>query len=120
LREADRLKTPELAEQRREQAAAVVAPAIVLAPAVPKVAGQRIVTTWRAVIRSRGSVICAAAGMMHPDPAVIAAAESSAAGALLTVDEAAANRLAAATKGALYIPGIEFHQVTGIAQSARR
>jgi len=119
LREADKLRTPELAEARREQAAAVVAPAIVVAPAAPKVAGQSVRTMYRARVTSKGRLILAAAGVFDPSDAAIAAAEQSPAGAMLTADDSAANRLAAATKGAVRIPGIEFYAEQSIAQYVR-
>jgi len=105
-KEAARLKTPELREARLEQAAAVQAPAVILAPAVPKVAGQSIRKTWRAVLTDPHAAVKAIT--QWPDWA-----------AYIDVRQGELDRFAARTRGQVAVPGVEFREETGLSSRGR-
>ena len=103
-REAAKLKTPELREARLEQAAAVVAPAVVLAPATPKIEGQSIVKRWRAVVTDKKALALAILGGW-PDWE-----------AYIDVRVGELDRLAARTKGCIKnVPGLGWREESTIA-----
>lgn len=94
LKAAERLKTPELREQRIAEAEAIAAPAIELAPAVERSAGESTRTVWRAELTDMAALVAAAAG------------GNTVALSLLAFDDTAAQRLATATRGVVAVPGV--------------
>lgn len=92
-REASKLKTPELREQRMEKAAQVIAPMIQVATAVPVISGQQVRKTWKAVVVNVDLV---------PREYMV-------------VNEQALQAFARATKGAVKIPGVQFVEEIGFA-----
>lgn len=96
-KQAEKLKTPELKEQRLEQAQNIVAPIIEVQTAVPKVEGLSFRKTWKAELTDKIAFIKAAA----TDPNLMA---------LLAVDMSALNRIASATKGGVTYPGVRFYE----------
>ena len=94
-KEAAKLKTPELREARMEQAAAVIAPMVQVASAIPPVQGQSIRKTW-------------AARVVNVD---LVPRE------YMVVNEQALTAFAKATKGAVKLPGVEFYEVSNIASA---
>lgn len=101
-KQAEKLKTPELKEQRLEQAQNIVAPIIEVQTAVPKVEGISVRKTWKAELTDKAVFIKAAAN----DPNLMA---------LLTVDMSALNKIASATKGGVTYPGVRFYEETSMA-----
>jgi len=95
-REASKLKTESLREQRLEQAASIVAPVVEVATSTPNVGRQALRTRWVARLTDKAALIKAAAD------------GNQIAQALLVFDQSAANRQAVACKGAIKIPGVEF------------
>jgi len=96
-REASKLKTPELREQRMEQAASVIAPVVTVASVAPVVSGQSIRKTWTAKVVDVSLV---------PREWMV-------------VNEKALDSFAKATKGAVKVPGVEFVEVASLASSGR-
>lgn len=96
-KEAAKLKTPELKEQRLEQAAAIVAPVVSVASVTPVISGQSIRKTWTAKVVNSAIV---------PRE-------------WLSVNESALSAFAKATKGAVPVAGVEFVEVAGISSSSR-
>jgi len=96
-REAAKLKTPELREQRLEQAAAVIAPVVQVASVAPVVSGQSVRKTWTAKVVDVSQV---------PREWMV-------------VNEKALDSFAKATKGAVKVPGVEFVEVASLASSGR-
>jgi hypothetical protein len=96
-KEAAKLKTPELREARLEQAAAVVAPVVTVETQAPKVAGQSIRTTWKAVVI---------------DIAVLPRE-------WMTPNQQALDAFAKSTKGAVAVSGVKFVEVTSLASASR-
>lgn len=96
-REAAKLKTPELREQRLEQAAAVIAPVVQVASVAPVVSGQSVRKTWTAKV---------------VDAAIVPRE-------WMVVNEKALDSFAKATKGAVKVPGVEFVEVASLASSGR-
>jgi membrane protein involved in colicin uptake len=91
----------------REESAASVGPAAVISVArnVPKVAGQSIRKTWKARLTN----LPALAGLPIGDVRL----------SFITFDNAAANRFAVATKGAVKVDGVEFYEESTLASSSR-
>ena len=87
---AAKLKTPELKQERLEEAAAIEPVAVIVAPVIEKVAGERTVTTWKARVVDANAV---------PRE-------------WMTPDLQALSGLAKATKGAKQVPGVEFYSET--------
>ena len=96
-REASKLKTPELREQRMEQAASVIAPVVTVASVAPVVSGQSIRKTWTAKVVDVSLV---------PREWMV-------------VNEKALDSFAKATKGAVKVPGVEFVESMSLASSGR-
>lgn len=96
-KEAAKLKTPELKEQRLEQAASIVAPVVSIASVTPVISGQSIRKTWTARVVN----------------AAIVPRE------WLTVNEAALKAFAKSTKGAVPVAGVEFYEESSLASSSR-
>jgi len=105
-REAAKLKTDELREQRMEEAQQVVAPAVHVAPVAPAVKGQSIRKTWRAKVTDPQAAI--AAVMQWPDWQ-----------AYVTINEGEFNRFAARTKGQVPVPGVEFTEDSILSSTGR-
>ena len=105
-KEAAKLKTLELREARLEQAAAVRAAVVEVAPAVPRVEGQSIRKTWRAVVTDKRAVVTAM--LSWPDWE-----------AYVTLNQGELDRLAGRTKGAVKVAGLEFREEVGIASRGR-
>ena len=97
LREASKLKTPELREQRMEQAASVIAPVVQVSSVAPVVSGQSVRKTWTAKVVDVSQV---------PREWMV-------------VNEKALDSFAKATKGAVKVPGVEFVEVASLASSGR-
>ena len=94
-KEAAKLKTPELREARLEQAAAVIAPVVIVSmPEKPK--GESTRKLWSAKLSDKMLLITAAAQ------------GSDIAATCLKFDQVAANNLATATKGAVKVPGVDW------------
>jgi hypothetical protein len=87
-KQAAKLKTPELREERLEQAAQVVAPVVTVAPVVQKVAGAGLRKTWKARVVDVDKV---------PRSFMI-------------VNDGALQAYARATKGAAPVAGVEFYE----------
>lgn len=96
LKEAAKLKTPELREERMAAAEAVIAPTVVVAPAVAKGKGEATVTRWRAELVSKQELVASAAN------------GNGLAMALLCFDQVAANKQAVASKNNIPVPGVRF------------
>jgi hypothetical protein len=92
LREAAKLKTPELREERMEQAEEVVAP-IIQAPVIEKAKGASTRKVWNARVVDTGLI---------PREYML-------------VNEKALNAMAKATKGAVKIAGVEFYSESQLA-----
>ncbi|MDD5220749.1 MAG: hypothetical protein PHV11_09300 [Candidatus Bipolaricaulis sp.] len=101
-KQAEKLKTPELKEQRLEQAQNIIAPVIEVQTAVPKVEGISVRKIWKAELTDKAAFIKATAN----DPNLMA---------LITVDMSALNRIASATKGGVTYPGVRFFEETTMA-----
>lgn len=97
-KEAARLKTPELRQERLEQAAAVVAPVITVEAPVAAAAGTATRSTWKAEVVDIAALIAAAS------PGTVAAS-------LLAFDQKAADAFARATKGRTPVPGVRFREI---------
>ena len=94
-KEAEKLKTPELKEQRLEEAAAVIAPEVkVNAPA--KVEGVSVRKSWKAKLVNMGELI--------ED-----ARPGSVASTLVGFNQMEADAFARSTKGNVKVPGVEFY-----------
>ena len=87
-KEAERLKTPALKQERLAMAQAVVAPVVTLAPVAPRVEGVQTRKTWKARV---------------VDAALVPRE-------FLTVNQAALDAFAKAVKGATPVAGVEFYE----------
>lgn len=96
-REAAKLKTPELKEQRLEMAAAVVAPVVSVASVIPVIQGQNIVKRWKAKVVNLDAV---------PREWMI-------------VNQSALDAFARSTKGAVKVAGVEFVESANLASSSK-
>lgn len=96
-REAAKLKTPELKEQRLEMAAAVVAPVVSVASVIPVIHGQNIVKRWKAKVVNLDAV---------PREWMI-------------VNQSALDAFARSTKGAVKVAGVEFVESANLASSSK-
>jgi len=93
---AEKLKTPELREERLAEAAAIEAPVVMAAPAVQRYAGSSRRIVWEAKVTAfRALVKSAASG-------------NDLALSFLEFNQSAANKFAAANKGAIKVDGVEF------------
>lgn len=99
-REASKLKTPELREQRLSAAAAVQAPIVQVAPAVQKQEGESTRTIWKAKITDITKI---PGNYYLQNPKVIEAIQS------------AMDKFAVATKGAVPVDGVKFFSEQSIA-----
>ena len=106
-KEAARLKTPELKEQRLEQAAEVQAPQVHVAPITPTVAGQSLRKTWKAVVDD-------------PQQAVKALLEWPDWASYIALNQTELNKLATRTKGALSVPGVRIVEEMTLSSVAER
>lgn len=97
-KEAAKLKTPELKQQRLEEAAMVAAPVVELPPE-EKADGVITRKTWDAELVSIEDLVAAAAG------------GNAAALNLLAFDSSKARKFAVATKGQVPIPGVDFVEI---------
>ncbi len=95
-REAAKLKTPELKQQRMEQAASIAAPVVEVAAPAPNVGRQALRTRWVARLTDKAALIKAAAE------------GNQIAGMILEFDQSTANRQASACKDSIKVPGVEF------------
>jgi len=94
-KEAEKLKTPELKEQRLEEAAAVIAPEVkVESPA--KVEGVSVRKSWKAKLVNMGELI-------------LNAKPGSVASTLVGFNQMEADAFARSTKGNVKVPGVEFY-----------
>ncbi len=99
-KEAEKLKTPELREERMAQAAEVEAP-IITVEAPEQVEGVSTVTRWKAKVTDMAALIEGA------KPNTVAAS-------FLQVNQQVAEAFARSTKGAVPVPGVEFIQERGV------
>lgn len=97
LKQAQKLKTPELKEQRVAEAQSVVAPTVSVAPSVEKTQGEATVKRWKARLVSMQELVASAA------------AGNGLAFTLLEFNQVAANKQAVATKNNVPVPGVEFY-----------
>ena len=97
LKEAAKLKTPELQDQRLQEAEEVEAPVITVQSEVPKVDGISSRKTWKAKVIDKLVFVEAAT----KDQNLLG---------FIAIDESALNRVAAATKGEINYPGIKFYE----------
>jgi len=94
-KEAEKLKTPELKEQRLEEAAAVIAPEVkVNAPA--KVEGVSVRKSWKA-------------RLVNPSALIANARPGSVASTFIEFNQRAADSFAKSTKGNVKVPGVEWY-----------
>ncbi len=98
LKEAEKLKTPELKEERLEAAAAVAAPVVEVAPVVERQKGEVTKKIWKARIVNPKEV-------PFPD--------------WWKIDEKALDGFAKATKGAKPVPGVEFYEESQLSISTK-
>jgi len=97
LKEAEKLKTPELKEQRLIEADEIVANVIAVETSVPKVKGQSIRKTWKAKIVNKKAFLAAAL----KDENLLS---------FVSIDNGELNRMAGKRGGNLKYPGIEFYE----------
>jgi len=102
LKEAAKLKTPELQEQRLQEAEEVEAPVITVQTEVPKVDGISSRRAWKAEVVNKLAFLEAAINDQNLFGFVI-------------IDEKALIRVAQATKGQVNYPGIEFYEAESMA-----
>jgi hypothetical protein len=95
--QAAKLKTPEKAQERLEQAAAIVAPVITVA--APEMTGTR--STWKAEVEDMSMLIKMAT-------------KGSVAESLLSFNQSAADAFARSTKGKVFVPGVRFVESYGL------
>ena len=100
---AEKLKTPELRNERIEQAQEIVAPVVQVAAPTVKTEGEVVRLLWKAELVDKAALIKAAA-----------AGDQAAAG-MLTFDTAAANGFARGTKGAVQVPGVRIYSERSMA-----
>jgi hypothetical protein len=106
LKEAEKLKTPELKEERMRQAEEVIAPVITVQTETPKVSGISTRKTWKAEVIDKKAFVEAAL----KDENLLA---------FLEIDMSKMNKLAAATKGQISYPGIKFFEEQSLASGSR-
>jgi len=97
IKEAEKLKTPELKEQRLAEAEMVEAPVITVHKETPKVEGISTRKIWKAEVIDKRNFIVAALN----DENLLA---------YIQIDQSALNKVASATKGAIKYPGIRFYE----------
>ena len=100
---AESLKTPELREQRLEEAAMIVAPVVQIAPVILKQAGESTRKVWKAKLTNFAALVQSAG------------AGNELALSLLSFDESKANKFASATKGAVNVAGVQFAEESQLA-----
>jgi len=94
-KEAAKLKTPELKQERMEQAATVEAPVVTIERPV-EAEGVSVRKVWKAQL-------------VDMDKLIASAKPGSIAASFLEFNEKAANRIASSTKGSISVPGVEFY-----------
>ena len=109
MKEAEKLKTPALKEQRLAEAEEVEAPIVRVQTETPKVAGISTRKTWKAEVVNKFDFLRAAA---------IEPANVNMLGFII-IDESALNKVAAATKGQVKYPGIRFYEHETMAAGGR-
>jgi hypothetical protein len=97
IKQAERLKTPELKEERLAAAEMVIAPVIQVQTETPKIDGLSMRANWTITVVDKQKFIQAAASDQNL-------------AAFLLIDEPALKKLASATQGKLTYPGISFWQ----------
>jgi len=98
VKAAEKLKTPELREQRLEEAAQIIPEAPVVVHDKPAAGARAIHKKWSARLVDMHSLVKAAADGNH------------AAQAMLSYDVQAANRQATLTRDLIEVPGVEFYE----------
>jgi len=106
MKEAEKLKTPELKEQRLAEAAEIEAPIVMVQTETPTISGISTRKTWRAEVVDKIGFLKAAFEQQNLD-------------AFIIIDIKALNRVAQATKGALNYPGIRFYEHETMAAGGR-
>jgi len=97
LKAAERLKTPELREQRIAEAESIVAPAVLVPKQETQTEGVSTAKRWKAELLSKQELVMSAAK------------GNGLAMALLCFDQVAANRQAVASKDNIKVPGVRFY-----------
>jgi len=105
-KQAEKLKTPELREERMDQAANIIAPVVEVQSAVPDIKGISVRKTWKAQLTDKVEFVKAAVS----DPTLMA---------MLIVDISALDKIAKATKGGVNYPGVRFYEEASMASSTR-
>ena len=106
IKEAEKLKSPGLKEQRMAEAEMVEAPVITVQKETPKVSGISTRKVWKAEVIDKKAFLQAAVN------------DNNLVG-FITVDLSALNRVAGATKGAVNYPGIRFYEEEILAAGGR-
>lgn len=104
-RKAASMKTEAKQEEYREAAASVQAPVVQVATVAPVVKGQSIRKAWKARLDS----LSVLTGIPEGDVRL----------SFVTFDQSAANRFAAATKGAVGVAGVTFYEEALLASRSR-
>jgi len=104
--QAAKLKSPEKKAERLEQAAAVVAPTVVVAAPKVEAAGTSVRTTWKAECVDMAVLIAAAT-------------PSSVAVSFLEFNQNAADSFARSTKGAVPVAGVKFVAVESLSSRSK-
>ena len=97
IKQAEKLKTPELREQRLAEAEEIEAPVVKIEKEAPKVEGISTRKIWKAEVVNKVALIKASL----ENPMLIP---------FITVDQSALNKYAASTKGEIEIPGVLFYE----------
>jgi hypothetical protein len=105
-KQAAKLKTPELREQRFAEAATIAAPVVTVATTTPEVKGQSFRKTWKAKI-------------VDPKAAVMAVMQWPDWTAYVELNECELNRFAARTRGTITVNGVQWYEETTLASGGR-
>lgn len=105
IKQAEKLKTPVLKEQRLQEAEEVEAPEITLQTEKPKVTGISTRKLWKAKLEDKEKFIRAALDDKNLMP-------------YIEIDMGKLNKMAAATKGEIEYPGVKFYEEMTIAGRA--
>jgi len=97
LKEARKLKTTELKEQRQIEAEEIMANVVIVETNVPKVKGQSIKKVWKTKILDKKAFLAAAL----KDENLLS---------FIEIDISKLNKLASSTKGTMKYDGIQFYE----------
>jgi hypothetical protein len=105
-KQAGKLKTPELREQRLAEAEEIDAPLISLQTETPKIQGISTRKLWRARVDNKNKF-------------VNAALDNENLMAFISIDESRLNKIAQATKGEVKYPGVVFYHEESLAAGTK-